>query len=314
MTLDEAFAALRRHRAADVGGLAPEDRAALVEAGVGVRAGTARVGDDIEFLSAESLRRAVAAETLQWISRLEVRPSIGSTNAELVARGVSESVDGAVLAAEVQTAGRGRRGRTWLSPFGRNLAVSAGMAVARPAVEIGALGLAIGLAVRDALGGIGVPGVELKWPNDVLVEGRKVAGILIELVRTSPVEVVIGIGINVGCGAAVASRVDQTVADVAETVPDVSRNALLAHLLDRVLARTRAFEAGGFAPMRAQWQRAHRYHGRTVTVVTPTERVTGVAGVADSGALLLAVDGVEREFTGGEVTVREGAPAEPPPA
>ena len=282
-----------------------EDRAALEQAGVALVGDRAEVPADVEFLDAPAIEAALDPSTRDWLATLEVVTTIGSTNAELVERAQSRSVDGMVLTAEVQTAGRGRRGRQWLSPFGRNLAVSLGVAIDRPPPEVGALALAVGLGVHDALTDLGAPDVQLKWPNDVLLGGRKVAGILVELVRLSPtVEVVIGIGVNVGCGSAIASQVEQPIADVAEAVPGISRNRLLARVIDQVLAASHTFAASSFAAMHERWRNAHRHEGETVTVTTPTESVSGVASVLPTGALALDMAAGRREFTGGEVSVR----------
>lgn len=304
-SLPQVFKLLRRARVADLGALSAEDRATLRQAGVVVAGDRAEVPADVEFLDASAIRGALSPATRDWLVALEVVTTIGSTNVELVGRAQSQLIDGMVLTAEVQTAGRGRRGREWLSPFGRNLAVSLGAAIDRPPAEVGALALAVGLGVHDALVGLGAPNVQLKWPNDVLLDGRKVAGILVELVRLSPiVEVVIGIGINVGCGSAIASQVEQPIADVAEAVPDISRNRLLAGVIDQVLAASRTFAASNFASMHKRWRDAHRHEGETVTVTTPTERVGGIATVLPSGVLALDTTDGRREFTGGEVSVR----------
>ena len=304
-SLPGAFESLRRHGRVNIGRLSVDDRTALQQAAITVVGDRAEVADDVEFLDAGTIKGTLARPTRDWLTAFEVVTTIPSTNAELVRRAETASVDGAVLTAEVQTAGRGRRGREWLSPFGRNLAVSLGVAIDRPPAQVGALGLAVGLGVHDALTEAGAPGVQLKWPNDVLLGGRKVAGILVELVRLGPVvEVVIGIGVNVGCAIAIASQVEQPIADVAEAVPGISRNQLLARVLDHVLAESRAFAASSFPAMHARWRESHRHEGKTVTVTTPTERVSGVATVLPSGALGLDTAGGRREFTGGEVSVR----------
>ena len=261
---------LAERRWASIAGLDADDVEHMAALGVQIAEGCARLDDDIELLVASSIHSALDARAAAWLRELNVCPCIDSTNTALLAQAESRGIHGCVLTAEMQTAGRGRRGREWLSPFGRNLAVSVGLGTRRPPVELGALSLIAGLAVRAALEDCGLVGVELKWPNDVLLHGRKVAGILIELVRsTAPVDVVVGIGVNVCCRATVASRVDQTVADVAEQIPQPSRNALLAHIVNHLVAASERFEDAGFNPFRRNWQEAHRYHGAMVTVILP---------------------------------------------
>ena len=284
----------------------------LTDYGIRVSGDRADLEDDVDLLSLEGVRAALRPETAIWLTDLDVRPHIASTNTTLLARAGRERIDGRVLTAEVQTGGRGRRGRQWLSPFGRNLAVSLGFAVGRPLAEVGALSLVVGVAVRRALIGVGLSGVELKWPNDILLEGRKLAGILIELVRASvPVEVVVGIGVNVGCAATVGSRIDQPVADVAEQLDRPSRTALLAGVVNHVVAACRDFDRRGFSAFRDEWEAAHRHQGQPVVVTLPAaggvagQTVAGTAlGIAADGSLRVrTADGV-REFNGGEVSVR----------
>ncbi|MCY3622962.1 MAG: biotin--[acetyl-CoA-carboxylase] ligase [Gammaproteobacteria bacterium] len=314
--LGRIFDGLARRRTTGLSGLDADELGALVQLGVRVAGDRACLESDIELLSAAAVRDGLAPATLAWLRDLEVRAHIDSTNTSLLAQATHGEIAGRVLAAEVQTAGRGRRGRDWLSPFGRNLAVSIGVAIARPVAEIGALSLVVGVAVRRALVERGLSGVALKWPNDILLDGRKVAGILIELVRAvAPVEVVIGIGVNVGCAARVAERIDQSIADVAEQIDGPIRNALLARILDRVVAACHEFDAAGFERFRDEWNDGHYYRGAQV-MVTPADvgnpqagrKPVSLAGkvldVGAEGALRIeTADGV-RTFTGGEVTMR----------
>lgn len=315
--LGRVFDELASHRSAGLSGLAADELDTLAELGVRVGGGRACLEPDVELLSATSIRNGLAQPTLAWLRDLDVRAHIDSTNTSLLAQATHGGVAGRVLAAEVQTAGRGRRGRNWLSPFGRNLAVSIGVAVARPVAEIGALSLVVGVAVRRALVEHGLTGVALKWPNDILLDGRKLAGILIELVRAvAPVEVVIGIGVNVGCAARVAERIDQSIADVAEQIGGPTRNALLVRMLDHVVAACRGFDASGFERFRHEWNHAHFYRGTRV-VVTPADVGRPQAGaksaaafsgkvldVGADGALRIETAQGVRAFTGGEVTMR----------
>ena len=304
----ERLAASRCSSLADLG---EADVAQLAALGLRVDGNAVRLDDDIDLLRERAIRAGLDERATRWLRALEVRASIDSTNAYLLAEAAKASVGGRVATAEMQTAGRGRRGRRWLSPFGRNLAVSVGLSSARPSAEVGALSLAVGLAVRAALLEQGLVGVELKWPNDVLLHGRKVAGILIELARpTPPVEIVVGIGVNVGCAEVVRARVDQAVADVAEQLSRPSRNALLAAILNQLVAYAGRFEAEGFAPLRQAWQDAHRYQRAEVAVRLPAGGpVTGtVLGIREDGALLLETDSGQRAFSGGEITVRPAAP------
>lgn len=316
--LGRVFDELASRRATCLSGLDADERHTLAELGVRVGADRACLEPDTELLSAAAIRGGLAPATLRWLRDLEIRAHIDSTNTSLLAQATHARIAGRVLAAEVQTAGRGRRGRDWLSPFGRNLAVSIGVAIARPVAEIGALSLVVGVAVRRALVEHGLSGVALKWPNDILLDGRKLAGILIELVRAAaPVEVVIGIGVNAGCAARIAERIEESIADVAEQIDGPTRNALLARILDHVVAACRGFDASGFDRFRDEWNDAHFYRGSQVVVTTadngngeagrkPTASFEGkVLAVGADGSLRIdTADGV-RAFTGGEVTMRD---------
>lgn len=304
------FEELATHRVASIAGLDRTCLDQLQALGVHVR-GRAVLDDDVDLLSATTIREALTPATVDWLRELAVHAHIGSTNSALLGRADTDGVVGRVLTAEVQTAGRGRRGRAWLSPFGRNLAVSIGVAVDRPPAELGALSLVVGLAVRDALLEYGLREVDLKWPNDVLMHGAKLAGILIELAQPNrPAEVVIGIGVNVGCRQAIAGQVEQAVADVTEQVERPSRNRLLAALVNHIVAACGRFAAEGFAPFRAIWDAAHHYHDRAVTLTLPGaggpgDAISGtVLGVASNGALRLANAGGIREYIAGEVSLR----------
>ena len=282
------------------------DRLALGHYGIDVRGDLAVLDDDVELLHAERIRDELGDPALGWLSRLCVRPHVDSTNSALMRAALARDIDGEVLLAEAQTSGRGRRGREWMSPFGRNLALSMGVRIDRPLREIGAVGLAVGVAVADALTELGVDDAQLKWPNDIVLDRRKLCGILIELpAAKQPACVVIGIGINFGGLSVLAPLVDQAVADVAEHAPDASRNRLAGLVIDAVYNMCKEFEKYGFARIKPRYDALHRYQGEAVRVIVGTEEVAGtVAGVDSGGALRLRTDSGVRSFIGGEVSLR----------
>ena len=308
--LGRVFEELASRRVASIADLDGAGLDQLKALGVHVR-DQAVLPADVDLLSAETILEALTPATTEWLRELAVHAHIGSTNTALLDRTDTGGVTGRVVTAEVQTAGRGRRGRAWLSPFGRNLAVSIGVAIDRSPAELGALSLVIGLAVRDALLEYGLRDIALKWPNDVLMQGRKLAGILIELAQPDrPAQLVIGIGVNVGCHQAIADRVEQAVADVTEQVERPSRNRLLGVLINRVVAASQRFSVEGFVPFRTRWDSAHHYHGRLVTLTLPAassqaDTISGtVLGVARNGALRIASVAGVREYIAGEVSLR----------
>ena len=271
-----------------------------------MRGDLAVLDDDVELLQAERIRDELGDPALGWLARLCVQPHVDSTNSALMRAGLKRDIDGEVLLAEAQTSGRGRRGREWVSPFGRNLALSMGVRIDRPVREIGAVGLAVGVAVAGALTGLGVEGAQLKWPNDIVLDRRKLCGILIELpAAKEPACVVIGIGINFGGLSVLAPLVDQAVADVTEQVPDASRNRLAGMVIDAVYNMCKRFETYGFARIKPQYESLHRYQGEDVRLILGTEEISGtVVGVDFDGALQLRTGSDVRSFVGGEVSLR----------
>lgn len=237
---------------------------------------------------------------------LWIHETIDSTNAEalrLIARG--ESAPFLVLA-EQQTAGRGRRGRQWVSPFAENLYYSLVLRVEGGMRQLEGLSLVVGLAVMRTLQVFGLDAAGLKWPNDVLVGERKIAGILLELVGdpADVCHVVLGIGINVNMQS--NDRVDQQWTSMKREVGgSIDRNRLVAQLnqqLQHELARHRRY---GFAAFQEEWEQANLWQGRKVSLIAGSNRIDGVMlGVDGLGALRLEVEGVEKSFSAGELSLR----------
>ncbi|MGD8829310.1 MAG: biotin--[acetyl-CoA-carboxylase] ligase, partial [Pseudomonadales bacterium] len=173
------------------------DPATLRGLGFDVQGGAARIPADLERLDAAGIRARLDERASDWLRDLEVLEVTGSTSALLNEMAGRRSVEGVVRLAELQVQGRGRRGRSWASPYASNLALSLGARLPQTPDLLGGFSLCVGLAVADRLSTAGVPDIELKWPNDVLAQGRKIAGILIDLHRADPgSEVVVGIGLN----------------------------------------------------------------------------------------------------------------------
>lgn len=232
--------------------------------------------------------------------------SIDSTNAEgLRAIGQGRSAPFLVLA-ERQVSGRGRRGRKWVSPFADNLYYSLVLRIDGGMRQLEGLSLVVGLAVMHTLRKVGVAGAGLKWPNDVLVGNKKIAGILLELVGdpADVCHVVLGIGINVNMQA--AKEVDQQWTSVRlESGQVCDRNALAVQLSEQLQAYIQRHQARGFSALQAEWQEGHLWQGRSVSLIAGTNQIDGVVlGIDNQGALRLQVDGVEKLFSGGELSLR----------
>jgi len=243
---------------------------------------------------------------------IEVVDEIASTSTELLKRGQRKDIHAAVLAAEWQTAGRGRRGRKWTAVAGGSLTFSLGWRFDQGAGYLAGLSLAVGVAVIRALEAEGLPGVELKWPNDLIYRHLKVGGILVELNGDAlgPSTVVVGVGLNVRMPAIAKRDIDQPVSDLTAVAGrgagPIDRNRLLARVVAELASAFTAYADTGFPPFAAEWQRRHAYQGKPVKLLLPDgASVKGtVAGVDSTGALVLA-DGPRRaRFLSGEISLR----------
>jgi BirA family transcriptional regulator, biotin operon repressor / biotin---[acetyl-CoA-carboxylase] ligase len=237
---------------------------------------------------------------------LQVLEQIDSTNAWLL-RDAENAKTGRACIAEIQTAGRGRRGRSWYTVPGSSLAFSMRWRFERPLDYLAGLSLAAGVAVARVLHAAGAAEVRLKWPNDVLYRQRKLAGILVETQSGSDHSVaVVGVGINLRLPAAVRERIDQAVTDLAAAAdPLPERNLLAARLLGELARTLEEFALSGFAGVREEWQALHAYQGQTVRVRGAGAETSGrVTGVAADGALLVATEAGERRYYGGDISLR----------
>ncbi len=235
-----------------------------------------------------------------------VLDSVDSTNAEaLRSIGQGNSAPFLVLA-ERQVSGRGRRGRKWVSPFAENLYYSLVLRIDGGMRQLEGLSLVVGLAVMQTLRSFGVVNAGLKWPNDVLVGNKKIAGILLELIGdpADVCHVVLGIGINVNMQ--VADEVDQQWTSIRlESGNNCDRNALVAELSKQLDAYIQRHQAGGFSVLREEWEANHLWQERSVSLIAGTNHIDGVVlGIDNQGALRLRVNGVEKLFSGGELSLR----------
>jgi BirA family biotin operon repressor/biotin-[acetyl-CoA-carboxylase] ligase len=268
-----------------------------------------RIPGGIELLDDAAIRSALQPEATGLLSSLEILETVGSTNAEAMRRTEQVTATGLVCTAEQQTAGRGRRGRQWISPFARNIYLSLVWEFHQGVAALEGLSLAVGVAVARALATCGIGPVQLKWPNDVLFDGSKLGGILLEMTgdAAGACQVVVGVGLNVSMPPASAAAIDQAWTDI-ETISGgehPGRNALLAAMLNELLPLVAGFENRGFAHWRQDWQTLDAFSGANVVLNTGGAQVAGVArGVDERGALQLeTTTGVQSVF-GGEISMR----------
>lgn len=242
---------------------------------------------------------------------IEVVQETGSTNADLLAR-VGQLQGPVLRAAENQTAGRGRAGRTWLSEPGQSLTFSLAWPFGSSMRELAGLPPAVGVALAETLGDWGIA-VELKWPNDVQREGNKLAGILIETaakgVQTESIWAVIGIGLNLAMPPALANEIGQPAAGLPELAGKEAgqkRNRLLAALLNGLASTLHQFEREGFAAFVERWNARHAYAGKMVNIIDHGKVLhEGIAsGIDNTGRLLLDTGYGQVAVIAGDVSLR----------
>jgi BirA family biotin operon repressor/biotin-[acetyl-CoA-carboxylase] ligase len=276
-----------------------------------------RLPAPVELLDAGRIADAAAARAGRLDATLEVLFEIDSTNSYLYDAAVPPPGRPRVVFAELQRAGRGRRGRSWLAPFGSGLTFSVAWTVAETPSGLPALGLALGVAVAEALRGIGLAEVGLKWPNDIVWRRRKLGGMLLQL-RTEaggPSSVVAGLGLNVDLPAAARAALvtadAQPVTDLREALAGnpPGRNELAAVLALAMLAGLDEFGRSGFATFAPRWAALDALAGARVRVTQGDDSVEGEARGADAGgALLVEVDGRIERFHSGDVSLRAAGP------
>lgn len=234
--------------------------------------------------------------------------SLDSTNAEVLRRLAAGEAAPLLVLAERQESGRGRRGRAWVSPYAESLYYSLGLRLEGGVFSLDGLSLSVGLAVLRSLHEFGVTDAGLKWPNDLLVAGRKIAGVLLELSGdpAGACQVVIGIGVNVNMLPGPCVAIDQPWTSLRERCGRLVGRTELALALGQWLRHYLGrHERGGFAALREEWESCHLWQGREVSLLAGPQRIDGVVlGVDHQGALRLDVAGRERQFSGGELSLR----------
>jgi BirA family biotin operon repressor/biotin-[acetyl-CoA-carboxylase] ligase len=266
-----------------------------------------RLVRDSDLLLPDAIRKHLRAKLLR--GEIVHRTTIDSTNRLAAEQARGGAVEGTIVVAEQQTAGRGRLGRTWVSPASVNLYMSVVLRPRIPPLEVPRLTLVAGLAVAEAIRDSGTFQPRIKWPNDVLLDGRKVAGILTELeAEADRVRfVIVGIGVNLN-----ATRTDfppdlktkATSLLLAGGAP-VDRAAFTGRLLTRLDAAYAAFLSGGFAALRHRYEELHGLVGLAVTIDGTPPLAGTVRGVDDGGALLVVSGGALQRVVSGEVTLRQ---------
>lgn len=246
-------------------------------------------------------------DCLSYSCPIHILMSVDSTNAEALRRLGRGAAAPFMLLAEQQSAGRGRRGRGWVSPFAENLYCSLALPVTGGVSQVAGLSLTIGLAVLRSVQAFGAPSAGLKWPNDVLVgDGRKISGILLDISGNleDRCNVVIGIGVNLNM--LLDSDITQPWTSLRqETGKLVDRNEFVRHLSGQLAHYLGRHWQHGFSALREEWETAHLWQGKKVRLISGDQEIAGsVSGVANDGAIRLEIAGKEHAFNGGELSLR----------
>ena len=263
----------------------------------------------LELLDRDRILSAATPASAAGIDGIEVFLEVDSTNNWLREQALNGAPSGTVCVAEMQLAGRGRRGRTWVSPFAANLYLSLLWRSATGATALGGLSLVAGIALLRALRSYDIEGAGLKWPNDILAGDAKLAGVLIDVVGESngPCIVIVGIGVNVCMSPGEAVTIDQRWTDLHHLSGgnSLSRNVLAARILDELMPVIETFDAEGLQPFLDEWRQSDVLRGRKVSLTLPNEYITGTAcGIDEVGALLVDTVHGRRRFLSGDVSVR----------
>lgn len=267
-----------------------------------------RLEAPIELLDRERIALSIPQSLRARVGAIEVYWQIDSTSSELARRAATSTSPCACLA-EIQTRGRGRRGRAWQTPLAGGIALSFLRGFDGGMAELSGLSLVAGIAVLRAFADAGVSGAALKWPNDIVSDGRKLGGILVELGGDAlgPCYAIVGIGINLRMPRGAMASIDQPWTDLAAlTSGDVpSRNVLAGRVLARLAEALETFSTEGFAAFEGDYAANDALRGREILVSNVGEPFMAIAdGVTSRGALRILRDGAIREVDSGEVSVR----------
>ncbi|WP_394132552.1 bifunctional biotin--[acetyl-CoA-carboxylase] ligase/biotin operon repressor BirA [Shewanella maritima] len=230
---------------------------------------------------------------------------IDSTN-EFMLNHASELSAGDICISEYQSKGRGRRGRTWQSPYGHHLYASMFWRTHLQPQALMGLSLVVGCSLVSALQGLKVEGLGLKWPNDVYLDGRKLAGILIELGQPSDsqTQIVVGFGINMNMPLEQGNLIDQPWSDLSGR-SGIDKTDLMANIHQQLQDDFATFEAKGLTPFIERWNNADLFIGKPVTLSMAPNEVSGICqGIDEQGGIVISTEAGNKAYIGGEISLR----------
>lgn len=262
-----------------------------------------KLASPIQFLDQDKILKQVA---LPDLVKLEVLNIIDSTNQYLKDK-ISELQNGHVCLAEAQTAGRGRHGRKWVSPYGASLYLSYFWRFEAGYQAITGLSLAVGVAITEALKSVGIDDIQLKWPNDLYSQNKKLAGVLVEVEGQmgAACDCVIGVGLNIDLSVQ-QNEIDQPWIDLSKIADrPIDRNLLAAKLIEHLVMAMKRFEQSGLSSFLEKWEALDLYWGKPVRLIMGNNTLEGIGkGISSDGGFLVEVDGNIQTYYGGEISVR----------
>ena len=267
------------------------------------------LNNQVGLLNQQSIQQHYA-ELGANTANIEVQPLIDSTNSELMRRIQAKAAleSGTVIVAEMQQAGRGRRGRVWQSPFGANLYYSYFWRLDDGLQAAMGVSIAVGLAVYDAIKALYGIEVELKWPNDIYINKQKLAGVLVELdgQPQGPCKLVIGIGINLNMPQSAGQYIDQAWTDLSQHTQQLDKNQLVASLTYCLEQRLAQYRENGLQTMYQQWNALNAFAGQQVELNTGHRSWCGICeGIDAHGGVRIRQDGEVKSYYGGEISLRK---------
>jgi BirA family biotin operon repressor/biotin-[acetyl-CoA-carboxylase] ligase len=269
-----------------------------------------RLSQQLELLDSDLIHSHLEPTVSKQLSSLDIHDSIDSTNGQLSKAIHLGAGSGTVCLAEKQTSGRGRLGREWVSPYGRNIYLSSLWHYEAGPAALSGLSLAVGVAAIRALTQEGFSGIGLKWPNDIFSNGKKLGGILIEIMGDTlgPCTVIVGIGLNVDLPEESAERIDQPWTDLTKVMGrgTVSRNRVTARILNELFPILDNFDQTGLAEYHEEWSRMDCMTEKKATLRIGKELLFGTAlGIDESGLLMFEDElGQRKAYASGEVSLR----------
>jgi len=267
-----------------------------------------RLTRPVELLNQTLIQQAVSPLMQAHLEGVEVHWRVDSTNRYLLERVLTNVGSGYTCVAEMQTLGRGRRGRQWISPLGGNIYLSQLWRFSTGPAQLSGLSLATAIAIVRAISALGLGNVGVKWPNDVLINHKKIAGILLEINGESagPSNVVAGVGINVRLSTEALAQIDQPCTDLESHLQQpFRRNQFVALLITELLSVYQQFSLHGFDYFREEWCKFDLYKDQQVNLIAGTGNITGInRGVDHQGALRLEQNGQVTSYQSGEISMR----------